>query len=113
MSVRSRTSSPSSVPEFLIHDSRRPRQRKNGRQALPRAREVIEAAKNEPAWRDVAKHMVHAWNEGMETLRSPRAAPHFRGLDTAITEAGFSGLRAPERNREQIGRSELLAPRKR
>jgi serine/threonine-protein kinase HipA len=69
-------------------------------------KEVIEAAKNEPAWRDVAKHMVHAWNEGMETLRSPRAAPHLRGLDTAITEAGFSGPRAPERNREQIGRSE-------
>lgn len=81
--------------------------------AVTVGKEVIEAAKNEPAWRDVAKQMVHAWNEGMETLRSPRAAPHFRGLDTAITEAGFSGPRAPERSREQIGRSELLAPRKR
>lgn len=25
-------------------------------------KEVIEAAKNEPAWRDVTKHMVNAWN---------------------------------------------------
>ena len=77
--------------------------------AVAVGREVIEAAKNEPAWRDVAKHMVHAWNEGMETLRSPKAAPHFRGLNTAIEEAGFSGPRKPERSREVIGRSELLA----
>jgi serine/threonine-protein kinase HipA len=80
--------------------------------AIAVGKEVIEAAKNEPAWRDVAKPMVHAWNQGMETLRSPRAAPHFRGLDTAITEAGFSGPRAAESSRVQIGRSELLAPRK-
>ena len=53
--------------------------------------------------------MVYAWNEGMETLRSPKAAPHLRGLDTAIEEAGFSGPRKPERSREVIGRSELLA----
>lgn len=81
--------------------------------AVAVGREVIEAAKNEPAWRDVAKDMVHAWNEGMETLRSARAAPQFRGLDSAIAEAGFSGPRAPESSRELIGRSELLAPRKR
>lgn len=71
--------------------------------------EVIAASKNEPAWRDVAKHMVHAWNQGMETLRSPKAAPHLRGLDTAIMEAGLSGPRKPERSRAVIGRSELLA----
>ncbi|EUB73628.1 HipA domain protein [Pseudomonas sp. GM41(2012)] len=80
--------------------------------AVTVGKEVIEAAKNEPAWRDVAKHMVHAWNEGMETLRSQKAAPHFRGLDTAISEAGFSGPRTAESSRVQIGRSELLAPRK-
>ncbi|MDH1263159.1 type II toxin-antitoxin system HipA family toxin [Pseudomonas sp. GD03944] len=73
--------------------------------------EIIEASKNEPAWRDVAKHMVHAWNQGMETLRSPKAAPHFLGLDSAIEQAGFSGPRKPERSREVIGRSELLAKR--
>ncbi|MDB5994514.1 MAG: HipA protein [Pseudomonas sp.] len=81
--------------------------------AVAVGKEVIEAAKNEPAWRDVAKQMVHAWNEGMETLRSQKAAAHFRGLDSAITEAGFSGPKAAESSRVQIGRSELLAPRKR
>ena len=80
--------------------------------AVAVGREVIEAAKNEPAWRDVAKHMVHAWNEGMETLRSPKAAPHFRGLDTAIEVAGFSGPHKPERSREVIGRSKLLAKKR-
>lgn len=74
--------------------------------------EVIAAAKNEPAWRDVAKQMVHAWNEGMQTLRSPKTAPHFRGLDTAIEEAGLSGPRKPERSREVIGRSELLVKKR-
>jgi serine/threonine-protein kinase HipA len=80
--------------------------------AVELGNEVIEAAKNEPAWRDVAKHMVHAWNEGMETLRSPKAAPHFRGLDSAIEDAGLSAPRKPERSREVIGRSELLAKKR-
>lgn len=80
--------------------------------AVEVGREVIVAANNEPAWRDVAKHMVHAWNEGMETLRSPKAALHSRGLDAAINEAGFSGPRKPERSREVIGRSELLAKKR-
>lgn len=75
-------------------------------------KEMIEAAKNEPAWRDVAKHMAHAWNEGMETVRSPKAAAHFRGLDSAIEDAGLSGPRKPERSREVIGRSELLAKKR-
>jgi HipA-like C-terminal domain./HipA-like N-terminal domain. len=34
--------------------------------------EVIETAKNEPQWRSIAKQMVHAWNEGTNTLRSPK-----------------------------------------
>ena len=51
--------------------------------AIAVGKEVIEAAKNDLAWRDVAKHMVHAWNDGMESLRSSRSAPHLRGLDTA------------------------------
>lgn len=39
--------------------------------AVEVGKEVIEASKNEPAWREFAKNMVHAWNVGMETLRSP------------------------------------------
>lgn len=80
--------------------------------AVEVGQEVIEASKNEPAWRDVAKHMVHAWNAGMETLRSAKAAPQFRGLDNAIAEAGFSGPRKPESRGEVIGRSELLAKKR-
>lgn len=80
--------------------------------AVEVGQEVIEAAKNEPAWRDVAKQMVHAWNEGMTTVRSPKAAAHFRGLDNAIEAAGLSGPRKAERSREVIGRSELLAKKR-
>lgn len=80
--------------------------------AVEVGKEVIEASRNEPAWRDVAKHMVHAWNEGMETLRSSKSAPHLRGLESAITQAGFSGPRTAQDGRVQIGRSELLAPRR-
>ncbi len=75
-------------------------------------REVIEAAKNEPAWRDVAKHMVHAWNVGMETLRSAKSAPRYRGLEAEIEAAGFSGPLKPEPSRTQVGRSELLAKKR-
>lgn len=77
--------------------------------AVEVGKEVIEASRNEPAWRDVAKHMVHAWSDGMETLRSAKAAPQLRGLDAAIVEAGFSGPRKPERSGNVMGRSELLA----
>lgn len=81
--------------------------------AVTVGQEVIEAARNEPHWRTVAKQMVHAWNEGMASLRSPKQAMHFRGLDAAIAAAGFSDPQPPEPSRETIGRSELLAPRHR
>jgi len=77
--------------------------------AVEVGREVIEAARNEPRWHTVAKHMVHAWNEGMMTLRSSKNEVAFRGLDEAIAHAGFSEPEKPESSREVIGRSELLA----
>lgn len=73
--------------------------------------EVIEAAKNEPRWHIVAKQMVHAWNEGMASLRSSKRSVAFRGLDEAIAQAGFSEAEKPESSREVIGRSELLGQR--
>lgn len=83
---------------------------KTAKRVLPPSRTADKLRVIRPThWRDVAKQMVHAWNEGMQTLCSPKVAPHFRGLDTAIAEAGFSGPRKPERSREVIGRSELLA----
>lgn len=48
----------------------------------------------------------------METVRSTKAAAHFRGFDSAIEDAGLSGPRKPERSRDVIGRSELLAKRR-
>lgn len=77
-------------------------------------REVIEAARNETCWHTVAKHMVHAWNEGMASLRSPKSLVAFRGLDDAIAQAGFSDPERPESRPTVLGRSELLGgPRKR
>ncbi|UCV17921.1 type II toxin-antitoxin system HipA family toxin [Ferribacterium limneticum] len=75
--------------------------------------EVIEAAKNEPHWRPIAKQMVHAWNEGMASLRDPKKSVAFRGLDGAIAAAGFSEPESPEPTHVTIGRSELLAPQRR
>src|ERR1700760_274934 len=34
--------------------------------------ELIEAARNEPQWRMIAKQMLHAWDDGMTALRSPK-----------------------------------------
>ena len=79
--------------------------------AVEVGREVIAAGKNEPRWRDTAKQMVHAWNEGMSSLRSSKKAAPFKGLDQAIAEADFSAPEAAKPQREVIGRSELLAPR--
>ena len=75
--------------------------------------EVIEAAKNESHWRPIAMQMVHAWNEGMASLRDPKESVVFRGLDAAIVGAGFSKPEPPEKNHVTIGRSELLAPQRR
>jgi serine/threonine-protein kinase HipA len=74
--------------------------------------EVIEAAKNEPNWRPIAKQMVHAWNEGMASLRDPKKSVAFRGLDSAIAASGFSKPEPPERTHVTIGRSELLPPKR-
>ncbi|MEM5293168.1 type II toxin-antitoxin system HipA family toxin [Burkholderia sp. JPY481] len=74
--------------------------------------ELIEAARNEPQWRTVAKQMLHAWDDGMTSLRSPKKSLQFRGLKPAIEAAGFSAPEPPERSREVIGHSPLLGRRK-
>jgi serine/threonine-protein kinase HipA len=73
--------------------------------------ELIEAARNEPQWRHVAKQMLHAWDEGMTSLRSLKKSPQFKGLKPAIEAAGFSAPEPAERAREVIGRSPLLGKR--
>jgi serine/threonine-protein kinase HipA len=71
--------------------------------------EIIEAARNEPQWNGIAKQMLHAWNDGMASLRSPKRTGLFSGLSSAIQAAGFSEPEPPDTSREEIGRSELLA----
>jgi serine/threonine-protein kinase HipA len=78
--------------------------------AVETGKEVIAAAKENPAWRTIAKQMLHAWNEGMASLRSPRGEETFKQLTPHIESAGFSDPEPPESARV-IGRSEGLAPR--
>lgn len=81
--------------------------------AVEVGQEVIEAAQNDPRWRQTAKQMVHAWNEGMASLRDPKKSIAVRGLDNAIAAAGFSDPEPAEAIRITIGRSELLATQQR
>lgn len=81
--------------------------------AVEVGKEVIEAARNEPQWHTVGKHMVHAWNEGMASLTAAKGIVARQGLGTAIADAGFSAPDRPESSGVTIGRSELLGqPRK-
>ncbi|WP_233233464.1 type II toxin-antitoxin system HipA family toxin [Bordetella sp. LUAb4] len=79
--------------------------------AVEVGREVIEAAKNDTRWHDIAKHMVHAWNDGMASLRTQKGVAGVKGLDEAIAQAGFSEPEKAESGRDVIGRSELLGRR--
>jgi serine/threonine-protein kinase HipA len=81
--------------------------------AVEVGKEVIEAAKNEPQWRWIAKQMVHAWNDGMCALRSPKLDQRYCGLDIAIADAGYEAADAPLDTARVIGRSEGLAAPKR
>jgi serine/threonine-protein kinase HipA len=74
--------------------------------AVEVGREVIAAARNEPRWRDVAKGMVHAWNEGMASLRSVRLESSLKGLTDDIDEVEFSDPPPPE-PLKTYGHSEL------
>jgi serine/threonine-protein kinase HipA len=78
--------------------------------AVEVGREVIEAAKNEPRWRDVAKGMVHAWNEGMASVRSMRREISLKALTPHIEAASMAERPRPV-PRARIGHSELLARR--
>ncbi|MFL9949080.1 hypothetical protein PQR68_24115 [Paraburkholderia agricolaris] len=49
------------------------------RQAVAVGHELIEVARNEPQWHNVAKHMLHAWDDGMASLRRLRKACNSKG----------------------------------
>ncbi|KND57896.1 Protein hipA [Candidatus Burkholderia verschuerenii] len=77
--------------------------------AVSTGKEVAEAAKNETRWRWIARQMLHAWNDGMASLRSAKPQVALKELTPVIEAAGFSDADKPDQAREIIGRSELLA----
>ena len=76
--------------------------------AVAVGREMIEVSKNETRWREITAQMLHAWNDGMASLRSARSEPRFKGLSADIEAAGLPEPKRPPRQ-ETIGRSPLLA----
>ncbi len=80
--------------------------------AVEVGREMIEAAKNEPRWHDIAKQMTNAWDDGMASLRSVGSEKKYRELRPYIEAARFSAP-APAERPEPIGQSELMRRPKR
>ena len=78
--------------------------------AVDTGKEVIARADERPEWRGVAKNMVQAWNDGMETLRSVKPDASLRELTSNIDEAKFSEPDKPP-TQEKQGRSPLLPKR--
>jgi len=78
--------------------------------AIDTGKEVVARSKERPEWRGVAKSMLHAWNDGMESLRSIKPDASLRGLTPVIEDAKFSEPDKPG-SREKHGRSPLLPPR--
>ncbi|WP_144630756.1 type II toxin-antitoxin system HipA family toxin [Bordetella genomosp. 13] len=79
--------------------------------AVEVGKEIVSAATNEPRWTWVATQMLHAWNDGMCTLRSAKQDKQYRCLDDTIKASGFGPPDAAEK-RGAIGRSDLLAVEK-
>ena len=78
--------------------------------AVETGKEIIAAAKQNHAWHTLAKQMLHAWNEGMSSLRSTRSHKSMKQLTPHIEAAGFSDTEPPEPI-AVTGRSEGLASR--
>lgn len=76
--------------------------------AVAVSHEMVEAARNQPAWRWITKQMIGAWSEGMRGLRGEAASVAVDGLRVVLAAERFSESDPPQRSREVIGRSELL-----
>ena len=77
--------------------------------AVSTGKDIVEAARNETRWHWTAKQMLHAWNEGMGSLRSAKPQVAFKALTPVIEAAGFSDADQAGNAKAIIGRSELLA----
>ena len=75
--------------------------------AVDTGKEVIVRANERPEWRGVTKNMVHAWNDGMQALRSVKPDASLRELTSKIDDAKFSEPDKPP-TQEKLGRSPLL-----
>ncbi|KQM77991.1 type II toxin-antitoxin system HipA family toxin [Xylophilus sp. Leaf220] len=73
--------------------------------------QVVAATQRYPAFHETGKRMLHAWNEGMNSLRLQKAWS-LPSLDASIAAASFSDPKpfSPEKP-EKIGRSPLLGRR--
>ncbi|MET0207880.1 MAG: HipA domain-containing protein, partial [Burkholderiaceae bacterium] len=73
--------------------------------------QVVAAAERYPAFHETGKRMLHAWNDGMNSLRLQKTWS-LPSLDVAIEQARFSdAVPAAPTPREKIGRSPLLGKR--
>lgn len=73
--------------------------------------QVLQTADRYPAFREVGKRMIHAWNDGMNGLRLHKTWS-LPSLDTFIERSHFSDLKPVQTTRrEQAGRSQLLGNR--
>jgi serine/threonine-protein kinase HipA len=78
--------------------------------ALDTGKDVAAAVKQRPEWRELARNMVRAWDEGTEAVRSPKPNVALRGLTDVIADARFSAPDKPP-PQEKHGRSPLLPKR--
>lgn len=73
--------------------------------------ELISAAQAHPQFYEIGKRMLHAWNEGMNSLRLKKTWS-LPSLEGAIDQARFSDpAPATPAAKEKIGRSQLLGMR--
>ena len=79
--------------------------------AVSVGREMIEAQRNDTRWQQMTSNMLHAWNDGMESLRSPKKSVVLRALAPDIEAAGLPAPEPAVHERAVIGRSELLGQR--
>ncbi|QGZ65606.1 type II toxin-antitoxin system HipA family toxin [Paraburkholderia acidisoli] len=77
--------------------------------AVSTGKDLAEAAKNDTRWHWIARQMLHAWNEGMASLRSAKPQVALKALTPVIEAAGFSDADKADTERAVIGRSALLA----
>jgi serine/threonine-protein kinase HipA len=74
-------------------------------------REMIAAQRNDSRWSQMTANMLHAWNDGMESLRSPKKNVGLRPLTAAIQAADLPNAEPALHERSIIGRSPLLGQR--